>query len=264
MDPITLEELAALLKGMASHKAPGPDNVLAETLQWLSKAKRQPLLDLFNNALLTGVIPQEWTTAVVHKADPNNYRPISLLSTSYKLFARILQKRLEGAIDSKLRSTHYGCGATRSTSQAIQVVRGLIESAERRGSTLYVQLLDWTSAFDKVHHQAVSQALSRHGVSPEFVKVVEAIYQCPTFTVRAAGKASQTSQAVFGGAQHDDCRCRRCAAAKRPDAALALQPEPVIQDLAYADDTAIFTGTAERGQQILHKIQEVAADSNLS
>ena len=49
MDPITLEELAALLKGMASHKAPGPDNVLAETLQWLSKAKRQPLLDLFNN-----------------------------------------------------------------------------------------------------------------------------------------------------------------------------------------------------------------------
>ena len=47
MEPITLEELAKVLKGMASHKAPGPDNIPAEALQWLSSAYRQPLVDLF-------------------------------------------------------------------------------------------------------------------------------------------------------------------------------------------------------------------------
>ena len=57
---------------------------------------------------------------------------------------------------------------------------------------------------------------------------------------------------VSGGAQHDHGRCRRGLAAERTHAAL------------YADDTAISTGTAECGQQILHKIQEVAAYSNLS
>ena len=35
-------------------------------------------------------------------------------------------------------------------------------------------------------------------------------------------------------------------------------------DLAYADDTTIFTGTAEHGQQILHTLPGVAAHSNLS
>ena len=41
-------------------------------------------------------------------ADPNNYRPISLLSTAYKLMARILQQRLEKTIDHRLRDTQFG------------------------------------------------------------------------------------------------------------------------------------------------------------
>ena len=43
-----------------------------------------------------------------------------------------------------------------------------------------------------------------------------------------------------------------------------LSQNQEFYDLAYADDTAIFTRAAERGQQILHQIQEVAAFSNLS
>ena len=199
-------------------------------------------------ALLTGVIPQEWYTARVAEvykkgtmADPNNYRPISLLSTSCKLFARILQKRLEAAIDSKLRSTQYGFRATRSTSQAIHVARRLVESAERRGSTLCIQLLDWTQAFHKVHPQAVSQALSRHGVTPEFIRVVEAIYQShlhsqgcrkdkPALTgqLRDSAGMSVVPVSVSGGAQHDHGRCRRGLAAERKNAALASQPEPGV------------------------------------
>ena len=34
-----------------------------------------------------------------------------------------------------------------------------------------------------------------------------------------------------------------------------------LYDLAYADDTAIFIGAAERGQQILHMLQEAAAQA---
>ena len=40
--------------------------------------------------------------------DPEMYRPISLLCTAYKMFARILQTRLEAAIDHKLRPTQFG------------------------------------------------------------------------------------------------------------------------------------------------------------
>ena len=70
-----------------------------------------------------------------------------------------------------------------------------------------MQLLDWTQDFDKLHSQAVTQALTRHGVMPAFVDLVEAIV---------------------------------------PAVAAPRQNQPFF-DLAYADDTAIFTGTAERG-----------------
>ena len=55
-----------------------------------------------NDAWTSQSIPQQWQTALVVEIykgkgaldDPNNYRPISLLSAAYKLLARILQQRL--------------------------------------------------------------------------------------------------------------------------------------------------------------------------
>ncbi|OLP86514.1 hypothetical protein AK812_SmicGene32374 [Symbiodinium microadriaticum] len=143
---------------------------------------------------------------------------------TYNLVAKILRKRLEAAIDAKLHTSQFGFRTSRSTAQAIHVARCLTESAERHGSTLYMQLLGWTQDFDKLHSQAVTQALTRHGVMPDFVDLVEAIV---------------------------------------PAVAASRQNQPFF-DLAYADDTAIFTGTAERGQQVLHTLREVAAHSNLS
>ena len=200
---------------------------------WPRRARalhRPSLLEFFNTALRTGVVPQAWSEAIVaeiHKkgtmADPKNSR-FFLLSMTYNLVAKILRKRLEAAIDAKLHTSQFGFRTSRSTAQAIHVARCLTESAERHGSTLYMQLLGWTQDFDKLHSQAVTQALTRHGVMPDFVDLVEAIV---------------------------------------PAVAASRQNQPFF-DLAYADDTAIFTGTAERGQQVLHTLREVAAHSNLS
>ncbi|CAE7769435.1 cs, partial [Symbiodinium sp. CCMP2456] len=57
---------------------------------------------------------------------------------------------------------------------AIHIAHRLLERAERCGSTLYVQLLDWSKAFDAVHPQAVAVALQHHGVTPDFIRIVEA------------------------------------------------------------------------------------------
>ena len=113
-------------------------------------------------------------------------------------------------------------GRLRSTTQAIHVARRRIESADRHGSTLHVKLLDWT-VFHKLHPQAVPQALARHGVSPEFITLVEAIYRCPihspgrrtnqlaTFTGQFGDSAGLPAFPLLvpGGARHDHGRRRR-------------------------------------------------------
>ena len=77
--------------------------------------------------------------------------------------ARILQQRLEKAIDHRLRDTQFGFRAGRSTSQPVHVLRRLLEKAERTDDSLYVLLLDWRQAFDKVNIEALEVAHAENG-----------------------------------------------------------------------------------------------------
>ena len=120
------------------------------------------------------------------------YRPISLLSTAYKLFARIMQTRLEQAIDHKLRPTQYGFRKNRSTSQPIHIIRRLLEKAERKGESLYILFLDWEKAFDKIHPQALVASLQRFGVSQQYINIIINIYTKPEFQVRTLGVHSSS------------------------------------------------------------------------
>ena len=111
-----MEELNAALRKAANNKAAGMDDLPTEVWQWMTEENRCHLLDILNEALTAGAIPQDWQKALVVEiykgkdslTDPNNYRPISLLSTAYKLMARIAQQQLEKAIDDRLRPLQYG------------------------------------------------------------------------------------------------------------------------------------------------------------
>ena len=58
-------------------------------------------MNFLNFCWIYGEIPEEWRTAVVipvHKKgdrhNPDNYRGISLLNTGYKIYSKIIAKRL--------------------------------------------------------------------------------------------------------------------------------------------------------------------------
>ena len=124
LNPITTAELQAALKQLAHNKAPGPDTLPAEAWQWLDQHNQQALVRVLNQSLPTATIPDDWHAATVVEiykgtgplTDPASYRPISLLSTSHKLFAKIIHNRLQAAIDDRLRDTQFGFRAARSTS----------------------------------------------------------------------------------------------------------------------------------------------------
>eukprot|EP00973_Karenia_brevis_P050366 6990483-Karenia_brevis.AAC.1 len=64
------------------------------------------LLDLFNEVLSSRSPPQKWkesVISVIHKSGderlPKNYRPITIIPVLYKLFARLLYRRLLPILD---------------------------------------------------------------------------------------------------------------------------------------------------------------------
>ena len=119
-------------------------------------------------------------------------------TTTYELLARILQQRLAAALDQHLRSTQYGFRMGRSTSQPVHIIRRLLERAERGDHSLYLLLLDWKQAFDKVSVEALQVALKRYGVPEGVLNLVTNVYTSQLFQVKAAGQTSEILQAKSG------------------------------------------------------------------
>ena len=100
-DPIRMDELEATLKLTKNNKAPGPDMIPIETIKAGGQPLKDMLLELFNHAWNTGTVPEEWSQPTIcpifkNKGDPlecKNYRGISLMSHSGKLYERILEKK---------------------------------------------------------------------------------------------------------------------------------------------------------------------------
>ena len=155
-EPISMRELRAIIRKMKPGKAPGPDEITTDFVKHLDKEGLEKLRELVNKWWIDKIPPDKATTARVvslyKKGNPElqeNYRPISLLNTYYKIIAGAVQRRLAKALDKLLTKTQFGFREKRSTVDAIFIARRIQELAERRGDTGLMLLLDWEKAFDK-------------------------------------------------------------------------------------------------------------------
>ena len=111
----------------------------------------------------------------------DNYRPISLINTMTKMFAAILKTRIAAVIDPYLHKTQYGFRKNKSTSQAIHIVRRMIDIGERttkdNGEFTQLILLDWEKAFDKVDQAGLFEAMERMGIDPKLISLTKQLYK---------------------------------------------------------------------------------------
>ena len=98
---ITFYELETHLKQLKNLKSPGPDNIPNEFIKNSPTTYKILILKLFNKIIETNSYPTEWCMSNIYpiyksgpSKDPKNYRPISLLCTTNKLFTSILSSRL--------------------------------------------------------------------------------------------------------------------------------------------------------------------------
>lgn len=82
-------------------KAPEPDNITNELIRGTEEEITPILTKLFNEIVTTGKIPKQWNEShiiLLHKKgdkdDIGNYRPISLISNVYKVFAKVILERI--------------------------------------------------------------------------------------------------------------------------------------------------------------------------
>jgi len=147
--PITYDEILMALRTGARHKAPGIDGLGLEfyTENW--DTIKADLKDLLNRMVLHNQVPTQQKYGILvclpksnGDPTPDGYRPITLLTTKYKLLARDMVRRLRTITEKHLRSCQFCAVPGNTILDAVATVRDAITYAENTGTPLCMLTLD--------------------------------------------------------------------------------------------------------------------------
>ena len=105
--PITEAEILKVINGLKCNKSSGLDNIKNEHIKNTCNTMLPIYCTLFNIIFDTGIIPESWSLGTIkpifkNKGDPKqpeNYRPITILSCFGKLFTSVINNRLKTFAD---------------------------------------------------------------------------------------------------------------------------------------------------------------------
>lgn len=181
---IMQEEIELALETQRDDKAPGPDGVNNEILKQAKQAIIPTLKEIFNDIIKTETIPQQWTKSNIillykkgDQFDIGNYRPISLMPNLYKIFAKILLKRIEGKLDEQQPIEQAGFRKNFSVLDHIHTVRQIIAKYEEYQLVYYLAFVDYSKAFDSLIHSNIWEALKHQGIEQKYIRLIRNVYK---------------------------------------------------------------------------------------
>ena len=126
---------------------------------------KQDLLNIINTMYCDGIITDTQKRGVIicipktpHPLTPNEYRPLTLLKTDYKLLARLISKRLRPWLPHILTASQY-CGRQGNTIfDAVATVRDAVAYANATRTPMCVVTIDFQEAFDNISQIIYSQS----------------------------------------------------------------------------------------------------------
>ena len=196
---ITKEEVYKELQQVDTKKALGPDCISPHILKKCATQLAVPLAIIFQRCLSSQQWPSQWKVArvcAIHKkksrADPQNYRPISLLSVLGKAFESIIAAKMSKFFDSHhlLNSRQFGFRQGRSAADLLLLQSAAWNHSLDRGEDTFVVALDIAGAFDRVWHQGITTKLKSLGICGDLLHLLQDYLHGRTLRVVVNGHTS--------------------------------------------------------------------------
>ena len=158
---------------MKPNKSPGHDLIGSKVIKLCPGIFAYNLAKIYNWSIENGIYPDDLKIAKVIalyekgvKHDPNNYRPISLLSHFGKIFEKILCGRLISFLERNepLYCYQYGFHKLYSTGLALIEITDYIKRLLDEKKYVISIFIDFKKAFDTVDHEILLHKLEYYGI----------------------------------------------------------------------------------------------------
>ena len=107
----------------------------------------------------------------------NNYRPITLLNTDYKIGAKAIASRLKRVIQNLIGPQQTGFLTNRFIRENIRFVLHLIDHCSRHNISGFLFLVDFEKAFDKLEWNFINSTLTYFQFNDSFKNWVNVFYK---------------------------------------------------------------------------------------
>ncbi|KAK3547732.1 hypothetical protein QTP86_028528, partial [Hemibagrus guttatus] len=182
--PLVLEEMQVVLNTMPGGKAPGIDGLPVEFYKFFWKELGEDLLEVLEESCRERRLPLSSRRAVItllpkkgDLQDINNWCPVSLLCTDYKVMSKALANRLRDIMDSVIQTDQTYCVPNRSIIDNVSLIRDILDVSRSLAVDLGLISLDQEKAFGRVEHQYLWKTLEAFGLSPSLIAMMKVLYQ---------------------------------------------------------------------------------------
>ena len=280
--PITLEEAGQVLKQFSHNKSPGTSGFTVEFLKVFWSHLGPVLIKSFNYSCEINQLPKSLTEGIItcipkagkDKTLLKNWRPISLLNVSYKIFSGIIAKRIRNILPQIISEDQTGFMSGRFIGDNIRVIYDILDYAnihEKKGILL---LIDFEKAFDSISWKFLLKCLHYFNFSNDIIRKILLCFKDGKSTINVNSRISKWFDMERGCRQGDPlspylfliCAEILSVMLKQETKVKGYQVDGVeVLVSQYADDTSIFLdGSEESFSYCIHIILEYAKYSGLN
>lgn len=213
-ESISLEEIKTNALKLVNGKSSGLDAVLNEHIKSTLHLMLPIYHKLFNIIFDTGVIPSAWTEGCIipiyknkgNTKNPENYRPITLLSCFGKLFTAIINSRLQTFAQEfdVIGENQTGFRKNYSTMDNVFALHILFDLMSKTKRKLLCAFIDFQKAFDTVWRTGLWRKLIDSHIRGKCFNIIFNLYQGIKSCVSVNGVKSPFFQCSIGVRQGEN------------------------------------------------------------
>ena len=230
---ILLGEVWEAAKAMQRGKSPGNDGIPPEFYVIFWEQLGPFLLDMIDFSIKKGRFLRDVNTALISlllkkdkdPTDCSSYRPLSLLNSDLKFFAKLLARRLEHHMPSLVNPDQTGFIKSRLAADNVRRLLHIVDAATDNKTPMSVLSLDAMKAFDRLEWSYLWSVLEAMGFGNTFIGIIKTLYSCPSAQVLTG----QTYSSLFSVSRSSRQGC------PLSPALFVLSLEPLAQAIRQSD-----------------------------